>query len=140
MSKKSIVIAFSNKLLQFMKYLEEVSGMQEISNLKTALNLAVKTGQSSILSNILEQFMLQTQNYYKEIFEHNESFFLTVSISSFLPDNEEEYGEYNPANCVNEVTTFKDIWSKKLTSDEKDNIWKDMEILMKLGASYYVQQ
>ena len=84
--------------------------------------------------------MLQTQNYYQEIFNKDEVFFLKVDISKFLPDNKEEYGEYNPADCVDEVTTFKDIWINKLTTDQKEHIWKDTQQLMVLGARYYTTE
>jgi len=131
-----LIIGFGNKLIEFLDFLEKVSGMTEIVNLKTALRLVKNTGQNGIIKAVMEHFMKKTQDHVDSIFNCDTDYFYELDLAGILFDPNDGL-PFDQEKVLKEIDTFKNKF-REFTKEEQAIFWKHLQELMKIGAQYYV--
>ena len=124
------ILGFGNKLLDFLEFLEKVSGMNGIAELKTGLRLVKNTGQINIIKQIMTHFMIKVQDHSDEIFNCNEDYFFQLNIAELLGS------DMHIESVLKESEEFKKRF-KEFTPENKQKVWGYLQDLMKIGAKYF---
>ena len=93
------------------------------------LSLALTGAQTMKETNskkLIEMFVLYAYKFKKDVMEKNEKFLLE---NDYLDDKQKDQEN------INIINTLKDNW-KSLENSEKENIWKYLQVLMKLTDKY----
>ena len=86
----------------------------------------VQTMKETNSKKLIEMFVLYAYKFKKDVMEKNEKFLLE---NDYLDDKKKDQEN------INIINTLKDNW-KSLENSEKDNIWKYLQVLMKLTDKY----
>jgi hypothetical protein len=118
---------FNNQLLNFTNIISE--RFPEVKELKVA-----STGLST-LNKInpkkpMEMFLLYSYKYREQILNRDEEGLLKADINSDLRKQDIDDESSNQL-----IITLRNNW-KDLSDEEKDNIWKHFEVLIKLTDRY----
>jgi hypothetical protein len=117
----STIKAFNNQLQNFINVLSD--RFPDLSDLKVA-----STGVSTLIKyntkKPIELFVKYTYTYRELIMTKNETQLLNTDFMTVVDKEDIDY-----ASKI--ITIMKDNW-KQLTDDEKENIWKYLQVLMKL--------
>jgi hypothetical protein len=118
---------FNNQLLNFTNIISE--------RFPTVKELKVASTGLSTLNKInpkkpMEMFLLYTYKYREQILNRDEHGLLTVDINSDLKEH-----DINNENSNQLIITLRNNW-KDLSEEEKENIWKHFEVLIKLTDKY----
>ena len=117
----STIKAFNNQIQNFTNVLSE--RFPDLADLKIASN-----GLSTLCKfNIKKPIELFTQYVYKYrqiIMDRNEDGLLNMDLTNGLDKDEVDYAS-------NIIKIMRDNWLQ-ITDEEKDNIWKYLQVLMKL--------
>ncbi len=86
----------------------------------------VQTMKETNSKKLIEMFVLYAYKFKKDVMEKNEKFLLE---NDYLDDKQKDQEN------INIINTLKDNW-KSLENSEKENIWKYLQVLMKLTDKY----
>jgi hypothetical protein len=118
---------FNNQLLNFTNIISErFPNIKELRIASTGLSTLNKINPKKPM----EMFLLYSYKYRQQILDRDEVGLMTADINSDLKDNNiDDEG----ANQL--IITLRNNW-KELSEEEKDNIWKYFEVLIKLTDKY----
>lgn len=118
-----VVDLFNTKLKEFLK--DVIPLCPDLEDARKALNLALAVDRTIALT-FFNQYV--AQKYTHQISNKDEAFFLTKSY-----DNE------NIKMDFDFIEKLKEIWSI-LNDNNKDAIWRYMQVLLLLNSKYYKHQ
>jgi hypothetical protein len=118
---------FNNQLLNFTNIISE--RFPSVKELKVA-SAGLSTLNKINPKKPMEMFLQYTYKYRDQILSRDEVGLLTVDINSDLKQH-----DIDDENTNQLIITLRNNW-KDLTEEEKDNIWKHFEVLIKLTDRY----
>jgi hypothetical protein len=118
---------FNNQLLNFTNIISERFPLvKELRVASTGLSTLNKINPKKPM----EMFLLYTYKYREQILNRDEVGLLTADINNDLKQH-----DIDDENSNQLIITLRNNW-KDLTDEEKDNIWKHFEVLIKLTDRY----
>jgi len=118
---------FNNQLLNFTNVMSErFPHIKELRVAGTGLSTLNKINPKKPL----EMFLQFTYKYRQQILDRDEQGLMTADINGDLKKN-----DIDDENANQLIITLRNHW-KELGEDEKENIWKYFEVLIKLADKY----
>jgi hypothetical protein len=120
---------FNSQLLNFTNVISErFPNVKELKIASTGLSTLNKINPKKPL----EMFLQYTYKYRQQILDRDEQGLLSADINSDLKNNSLEVDDES-ANQL--IITLRSHWIE-LSTEEKENIWKYFEVLIKLADKY----
>ncbi len=132
----SLLQAFNNQLIRFLE--ELTTTFPEIPDFRRSLNV-VETMVDVTPRLFVDQFMLHMSPYYEGIINKNEDMFLNMDIKKTYDKHStitDQRLQGTSTDDVNIMILFqlRNIWAKNLKDINKKAIWRNLNILLKLGS------
>ncbi len=134
----SYIQAFNNQLMRFLG--ELATTFPEIPDFQRNLNM-VEMMVDVTPKLFVDQFMLHIEPYYKDIISRNENAFLNMDVKKTYDKHkimdQELQGENTDDTNIMILLQIRNIWTNNLTESNRNAIWRNLNILLKIGALIY---